>query len=639
MRRDILAGSAIFVLSFALYVATLCPTVYWEDSAAFCAVQSLLGIPHSPGFPIYVLWGRVFTLLPIASSAFCSNLMSAFWGSAALTVLFLMILEICAQASVKQWLSRLTGTISVLLFAFSSSFWLQTVRAEVYTLNLFFSLTSIFLLLRWRRERSVGSGFKWLMLFFFVLGLSLTNHPLLALTLTPAFLLLVLFTDYRVLLSAKRLVLLAISVLLGFSLYLYLPIRSTLNPAVNWGKPDSWVNLLAYLLRTSAAPVDSSVVAVPFLNRLWFDLAFPVDQFGLPLFWLSVVGAVFLFRSSRLIGFLTLMVFVLNLATATWAADFSARNYDLLGYLLPSLAMFTIWFALGLRNVLTWILKEARMFNGYPKKEAQKTLGNLVAYIAVLIITLLPVFQLSRNIRQCNKSSEIWAYVYAEQVLSSVEKNALIVAGDDNTLTSLWYLNLSEKIRPDVKILSPAALTSPAHRAQIKSQYPQLRLPEAAHQDPGATVYELCRLNAGEFPVYSTYFSGHPILIGHLRPAGYLYELSPQKVTLTDKDIEAQKECLVRNLNTEGLDLIAREHFGNLIFNLGVFYDQVSGSQLSVEYFLWALDIDPTNSRIYFQLGKAFLKRGDKTKASRFLQAGLELEPYNLEAKRLLAKT
>jgi tetratricopeptide (TPR) repeat protein len=639
MRRDSLIGGAVFVLSFAIYAVTLCPTIYWEDSAAFCAVHSLLGIPHSPGFPVYVLLGRIFTMLPFAGFAFCSNLMSAFWGSAALTVLFFLILETHNQAGIQEGLSRLASTVAVLVFAFSSSFWLQTVRAEVYTLNLFLSLTSILLLLRWRQAASIRAGCRWLLLFMFVLGLSLTNHPLLALTLAPAFLLLVLFTDHQVLLSAKRLGLLTIFVLLGLSVYLYLPIRSGLGPAVNWGKPDSWPNLLAYLLRTSQASAGSSVAAVPFLNRLWFDLSFPVDQFGLPLFWLSVVGVVSLFRSSRLMGSLTLAVFALNLGTATWAADFSARNYDLLGYLLPSLSMFTIWFALGLKNALAWILREVRAVNGNPKKEIHQVLGYLAAHAALLIILLLPILQLNRNLKRCDKSSQIWAQVYARQILSSVGKDALILAGDDNTLTSLWYVNLAESQRPDVKIVSVTALTGRANREQIRQQYPEISLPDAAIRDPGALAYELGRLNAGGFPIYMTYFSGYRLLAQHLRPAGYLYQLSPETVTLTDSDIEAQESRLKRDIPTGGCDVLTREHFGNLIFNLGAFYDKVSGSHLSVEYLLWALEVDPSNSRIYFKLGEAFLKRGDKVTASKFLQAGLELEPYNAEARRLLEQT
>jgi hypothetical protein len=639
MRRDILAGGALFVLSFTAYVVTLCPTIYWEDSAAFCAVHSLLGIPHSPGFPVYVILGRLFTLLPFAGSAFYSNLMSAFWGSATLSMLYFLIIEVQKQAQLDQWLSKLTTITAVLFLGFSSSFWLQTIRAEVYSLNIFFCLVLTYLVLKWRRSNSDSNGTKVLLLFFFILGLSLTNHPLLIITLIPGFLLFILLKDYSALLSPKRLGFLAIFFLMGMSVYLYLPIRSGLLPAINWGKPDSWSNLVAYLLRTSQSAGPSPATDIPYLNRFWFNFSFPVDQFGLPLFWLGVVGAVYMFKSSRSALLLTFSLFCLNVLTATWAADFSIRNYDLLGYLLPSLCMFTVWFALGLRAVLAWMLKEARIINSAPQKEFSKTLTHLTAYTAFLVVLLLPAFQLGKNVKQCNKLSQTWAHTYASRTLSSVEKNAMILVGDDNTLTSLWYLNLSEKRRPDVKILSMSALTNPAYREQLRHQYPQIKLPNLSSGDLGTLAWELFRLNVGQFPVYSTYFSSHPLLADHLRPAGFLFELSPQKVTLTDNDIEAQKVFLKQNLKVDGYDIVAREHLGNLVFNLGVYYDRMLGSNFSVEYFLWALDVDPSNARIYFQLGKAFLNSGDKYKAQQFIQAGLELEPYNLEAKKLLEKT
>jgi lipoprotein NlpI len=103
--------------------------------------------------------------------------------------------------------------------------------------------------------------------------------------------------------------------------------------------------------------------------------------------------------------------------------------------------------------------------------------------------------------------------------------------------------------------------------------------------------------------------------------------------------MEEQKSFLRTSLESEDFDILTREHFGNLLFNLGAFYDRLGGSSSSVEYFLWALDMDPANPRIYFQLGKAFLRNGDKAKAQDFFRAGLELDPFNREAKKLLEQT
>ena len=647
IRRDIISGGAIFAATFSIYVFTMCPTVYWDDSAAFCAVHSLLGIPHSPGFPVYVIWGRLFTTIPFLNSAFCSNLMSAFWGSLALVLLYLLITEIFDQIKSSRSLFRFACITSILFFAFSTSFWLQAIRAEVYTLNILFTLLLIFLMVKWWQLKGSHIGFKILLLFSFTLGLSLANHPLLIITLVPAFLLFFFYAqtgsrltaDFKSLLQPKKLFVLAVFLALGVSLYLYLPIRSSLLPGINWGKPDNWSNFLTYLFRISQPSVIASDPGFPYLNRLWFNLSFPVDQFSLPFFWLGVVGVISLFKSCRRIFLFTFLIFTLNVLTTTWAADFSLRNYDLLGYLLPSLSVFTIWFALGLMTVLNWIFKEVRILHTNPIGETYKVVGYLVGYALFGLVLLLPLFQVKKNFHLCNKRSQIWAYSYANQILSSVKNDALILVGDDNTLTSLWYLNLSQRIRPDVNILSISALSQRSYREHISQQYPDIKLPKSICKNSGEMAYEVSQLNADNFPVYSTHFSNHSQFVQYLRPVEYLFKFCPKKVILTDKDIERQKIFWERNAKHKDFDIISREHFGNLIFNLGVFYDQKGASPLAIEYFLWALDVDPSNPRIYFQLGKAFLKSGDKAKASNFFQAGLELDPYNQEARKLLEKT
>ncbi len=196
--------------TFAVYFLTMCPTIYWEDSAAFCAANAILGIPHSPGFPIYVLLGRVFSLVPVENHALTSNLMSAFWGSISLLLLYFLMLELLGEAKsfrrapsegssaeYEKWISRIAIVAGVLFFGFSSAFWLQTVRAEVYTLNIFFTLSLILLLIKWSKEKDSNYGLKILILFSFVLGLSLANHPLLIITLVPAFLIFLLVNDFR----------------------------------------------------------------------------------------------------------------------------------------------------------------------------------------------------------------------------------------------------------------------------------------------------------------------------------------------------------------------------------------------------------------------------------------------------------
>jgi hypothetical protein len=62
----------------ALYVATLGPSTAQWDTSEYIAVAHVLGLPHPPGNPLFVLLGKVFTLLPIAPTiAMRVNLLAA----------------------------------------------------------------------------------------------------------------------------------------------------------------------------------------------------------------------------------------------------------------------------------------------------------------------------------------------------------------------------------------------------------------------------------------------------------------------------------------------------------------------------------------------------------------------------------
>jgi hypothetical protein len=630
-RRNKITAGAIFIMTFSIYLLTMCPTIYWEDSAAFSAAHSVLGIPHSPGFPVYVLLGRIFSLVPIENRAFRSNLMSTFWGSLSLVILYLLMLELFKKTNLNDSTLQLPIVTGVAFLGFSSAFWLQTIRAEVYTLNIFFTLALIFLLVKSSQKKDANWCFRILILFSFVLGFSFANHPLLMITLMPAFLIFSLINDLKNFLKLKKIMVLLSFFLLGISLYIFLPIRASLAPAINWGKPDSLANLFSYLTRSSQSTATTTSSNAPYLNRFLFNLSFPVTQFGLGFFWLGVVGAYVMLKESKRFFIFAFLLFIFNLLTATWATDFSLRNYDLLGYLLPSLSIFAIWFAVGISFFCESILKVGRVAS---QGTRNPTYIFKVSFYGLIL--LLPIYQMSRNFDQCNKRSDVWAYQYADQILKSVKKDALILAGDDNTLTTLWYLNHAEKKRPDVKIISSSALSQKSYRDQLRKQYQEVRLPKIKLESSQKIASDLCQLNTDEMPIYCQYYTSDTVFAHHLLPAGYIFEYHPERVTLLDSDIQRQKEFLENNFKNKRFDPITKEHFGNLVFNLGVFYNQLGISTISLEYLLMALDVDPSNSRIYAQLGKAFLKMGEISKAKEFFQAALELDPYDQEVKRAL---
>jgi hypothetical protein len=89
-----LIGALAFLIPTTVYLLTMQRSVPFWDSGEFIAVSYILGIPHPPGTPFYVLLGRIATLLPIGSIAERVNGMSAVASGLAVMVTFLTILRL-----------------------------------------------------------------------------------------------------------------------------------------------------------------------------------------------------------------------------------------------------------------------------------------------------------------------------------------------------------------------------------------------------------------------------------------------------------------------------------------------------------------------------------------------------------------
>ena len=86
----------IFLLALGVYTATLGPTIDFWDCGEYIATSHILGIPHQPGTPLYVLMGRVFDILLslVMPTAMAVNFMSGFFSALAIAFVFLTIEKI-----------------------------------------------------------------------------------------------------------------------------------------------------------------------------------------------------------------------------------------------------------------------------------------------------------------------------------------------------------------------------------------------------------------------------------------------------------------------------------------------------------------------------------------------------------------
>src|SRR3954467_9506832 len=202
--------------ALGVYLRTLFPGLGGGgDSAKFQYVGSVLGTPHPPGYPLYVLVSFCFAHMPIGSLAWRINAMSAFFAALAAGVTFVVLRRLAV--------SRAIAAAVALALAFDHALWGFAVRAEVYALT--GALTAILLLcaLRWHVARRPRD----LYLVVAVFALSLGNH-LTAAAVAPAILVFVVLTERRAI-TWRHGAIAAVIVIAGLAQYGFILLRTAQN--------------------------------------------------------------------------------------------------------------------------------------------------------------------------------------------------------------------------------------------------------------------------------------------------------------------------------------------------------------------------------------------------------------------------
>ncbi len=199
------AGWAVFCIALFVYVLTLEPTLSLWDCGEFLISAYKLEINHSPGAPLFMLIGRIFSLFSLGDptkAAYTINLVSAVSSTATILFLFWTIVWLISKLEQKQGktfplvLKFGAAAIGSLSFAFTDSFWFSAVEAEVYALSSLFSAVILWAATRWEREADEPRSSRWILLIFLLIGLSIGAH-LLNLLVIPSVGLIIYFRKYK----------------------------------------------------------------------------------------------------------------------------------------------------------------------------------------------------------------------------------------------------------------------------------------------------------------------------------------------------------------------------------------------------------------------------------------------------------
>ncbi|NOT93468.1 glycosyltransferase family 117 protein [Ferruginibacter sp.] len=202
-RINNITGWLVCIIACSVYIMTMEATGSLWDCGEFASSAYKLQIPHPPGAPLFALIGRLF-MAPFdpQHAATGINLMSALASGFTILFLFWSITHFARKIVTKNGVEltnanivavMAAGIVGALAYTFSDSFWYSAVEGEVYALSSFFTALVFWAMLKWEQNVDVeeAKGIKghfthadrWIILIFFLMGLSIGVHLLNILTI------------------------------------------------------------------------------------------------------------------------------------------------------------------------------------------------------------------------------------------------------------------------------------------------------------------------------------------------------------------------------------------------------------------------------------------------------------------------
>lgn len=491
MERVEIWGGALALAALVVYILTLFPTVSGGDSGELITAAYTLGIAHPPGYPLFTMLGKIFSLLPFGTVAWRIGLMSAVFDSAAVGLLF---------AAITRWTKDpWAGLTGAGLLAFSPLIWTYATAAEVFAMNNFFLGALFYLLVRHHESPSIRKVY----LCALILGLGLSNHHTFVLFAFPA-LVVSIWTQRREFLSPAPILRLAGFLLLGLSPYLYLPLAASRRPVARWGDPRTLSGFLRHVTRKDYGTLNlSNPLEMKLQGVKHFGDGIIQYLAGLPrqTLYVGLALALFgVFRGMRtkaqrrilwgLVAVFCLYHFIFELK-GNIPLDTDVRLAVFSRFWQEPNFLIYIWCGLGfscLREILPAMGRRA------------------LPGLAVLLVIL----QIAVGFNAQDQSGN-WTFLrFGAALLQSHPKGAVyLVRGDlPNHLVS--YVKYCEGIRPDVMVVNRPLMTYDWMKDVIEASSPGLVVPDGAltlTNGPGYTIKSFLDNNLDRFPIFASSFS------------------------------------------------------------------------------------------------------------------------------------
>jgi tetratricopeptide (TPR) repeat protein len=366
---------------------------------------------------------------------------------------------------------------------------------------------------------------------------------------------------------------------LGLLPYLYLPVRSRMNPPLDWGNPETLQGFLGVVLRRDfwgrafiEGPSDIIAIGLDYFRSVGAELAWAGAALAM------VAGAAdFVRQQRRALLLLPLLVMAANLIALT----IHGSRSDLFiwhRYYIPSYTMAALLAGIGCHLLLDRVPLALRWMP-----------------------LLIPGVLLASGWPQFDRSRFRIAQDFAAGVLESVPPGGHLIATDDNILFVLIYLQMVEHRRPDVDLIL---------------------------QGVGGAELPPLRFNPDTEPLYFTHHPNWNLPALDIVPIGIILQarragqplpppVLPLLHLLGEDDPSVPKDYLTQNL------------IGHFHYMLGFTFEQRDWLRARRE-FAAAAAASPHNDVLFYNLGLIFRRNGLFDEALAAFQRSHAINPRHL---------
>lgn len=472
-------------IAFIFYMLTIAPSVIQIDTGELAAVQCTLGIAHPTGYPIFTIFGYLFSLIPLPfSKIFQLNLLAALYCAAAVSIFSLTVKLVLDNLAAFQFIKQskekskrkkkdsnkniqsdntsnfeltetykiISAVFSGLFLALSKTFWFQSTSVEVYSLHLLLIAIIILTLIKaFILSDSEKTISKYWLIFSVALAFGFSNHMTTLLIIPGVAYLYFAKNGFNSKSIKQILIMLLIFFPILILVYSYLPIRASQYPFMNWGNPVEWERIIRHISgqQYQVWLFSSTEAAAKQFNYFVGNLP---KEFLLSLV-LSVAGLVVSFIYLRKFFIFNLIVF---LSAVLYSINYDINDIDsyfLLAYI--SLAFFA---AFGIIKLLSFAVKH-----------------KMQTILPVSILVLLLGIQFYSNYDEVNQRNNFIYEDYTKSLLTTLPKNSIVFSYQwDYFISASYYFQLVEDYRKDIIVIDKELLRRSWYYNQLSTNHPNL---------------------------------------------------------------------------------------------------------------------------------------------------------------------